>query len=127
MINASAESENEISTQLAIAKARGYFDYHHFKVAIPENVHFSVSSTDFDFTSFAPCPVVSNIIAHELPSTCKTINTHLFDYLLIDKHIHDGQYDNLPGWLATYESLQLYITSDLSMSQWYCLLNLAKQ
>lgn len=128
--NLPPEAMDSVEAMLIRAKAQGFFEYHHTKIYIPENIHFKLDRSGFDFRQFAPISCVKNVNAMQVPSHVESINTELFDYLLVDKSVtKDRCYQTLPGWFekAQNTSLELFITSNLSNQQWYCLLHTAKE
>jgi MoxR-like ATPase len=126
--NIPVTARQEIKTMLQRAKAQGYVEYHHQKLPIPPHTDFTVDSSDFDFRPFKPVNSINKVNASKLPSDFHLVNTELFDYLLTNKRIDNGQYQQLPGWLkeASGQPLNLFITSDLSENQWYSLLERAE-
>lgn len=126
--NIPAKAIQEVKTLLQRAKAQGYFEYHHQKLPVPTHIQFKVDSSDLDFKNFLPVNMVKGVNATQLPSEFHLVNTELFDYLLTNKQVLKGEYQQLPGWLkqARGQKLSLFITSDLSKNQWYCLLERAQ-
>ncbi|WP_238400587.1 hypothetical protein [Legionella bononiensis] len=131
MINLSnipVDAKQQLNTLLQRAKAQGYLEYHHAKIPIPKQVLFQLDRTEFNFKNFQPVHLIRNIKSSQVPPECQVINTELFDFLLTNKKVDQGQYQRIPGWLeqARGRTLTLFITSELSDNQWYCLLERAQ-
>lgn len=126
--NIPAHAMQQLNTLLQRAKAQGYLEYHHAQIPLHEQVQFKLDFTDFNFTKFQPVQLIKNIESSQLPPEYQVINTELFDFLLTNKKVDQGQYQIMPGWLeqAKDNRLNLFITSELSNNQWYCLLEHAQ-
>ncbi len=126
--NIPQEQRDVLACQLEMAKARGYIDYHHCRIPLADTVDIKVARTDFDFKHFAAVSCQKNTNPIAVPPGSKLINSTLFDCLLADKDVKDGRYKHLIGLLEHSKDsrLDLLITSNLSRSQWYCLINQAK-
>lgn len=126
--NCPGNAKDKIKNELEIACAQGFFDYHHEKLIFPKNIEFAISLSPLSLKSFNTVKVYKNVTAIDIPGTCDIINTEIFDYLLHGKQIKDGKYLTTPGWLELNQGKEypLFITSDLSDNQWYCLLNKAE-
>ncbi|WP_133141123.1 hypothetical protein [Legionella quateirensis] len=126
--NIPVDAKQQLNTLLQRAKAQGYLEYHHAKIPVPKQVQFQLESTEFNFKKFQPVDLIRKINSTQLPPECQVINTELFDFLLTNKKIDQGQYQIIPGWLeqAKGNRLSLFITSELSDNQWYCLLERAQ-
>ena len=131
MINLSnipVDAKQQLNILLQRAKAQGYLEYHHAKIPVPKQVQFQLDSTEFNFKNFQPVHLIRNINSSQVPPECQVINTELFDFLLTNTKVDQGQYQRIPGWLeqARGSTLNLFITSELSDNQWYCLLERAQ-
>jgi hypothetical protein len=124
--NIPPEHRQTVKDYLEESKALGYFRYHGYQIPYPEKSLFFVSDKSFDFSQFS-VEIDSSI---ELQDDVVWVNTYVFDHLLQGKRIdrEKEEYQCLPGILKAHQnqSLTLKITSPLSESQWYCLLQEAK-
>jgi MoxR-like ATPase len=135
IINISAQDAKEFKKEFAQAKALGYFTYHGFDIALPAQTNIGFGFGSFDFKKFddgSKIRVANNITLGQAPADAALINSHLFDLLLCDKKIADGQYQETAGLIEVASAqearlLKLFISSPLSEGQWYCLFNQAQQ
>ena len=118
------ETKQACQYYLAQASARGFFDYHGYRVNLPSNLTFSVDKADFCFKSFKTIHVYQHSTQAHVPQDIAIINDELFDYVLTTKSINAGVYQQSLGIIAAAQSsaLSLWVSSNLSPSQWYCLL-----
>jgi hypothetical protein len=121
-----------LELEIQRAKARGYFDYHGYKIPLTENFLMNIGSKDFDFSQFSNQHFLfENRTINKVPTPkCKIINSQIFDSLLAKKTItEDGRYFEEKGLIANAKNSQLsiFITSQLSEAQNYVLLNEAKK
>ena len=133
--NVPPEAFYEIEGMLQRSKAFGYFSYQQLRIPIPEQVSLHVSSYGFDFRQFNDQrhQLYHTVTGEKVAPGIKVLNTHLFDYVLTNQHVDEasGHYVRDLGWLAAAAQkspaqLPLFITSNLSESQWYCLFNEAR-
>ncbi len=124
--NISDEAAEELHYELAQAKALGHFKYHGHYLFLPENFTLDCKANVFDFSKFI-VPIKSNVTYDQAPKDCVLINGYLFDQLLQRTEIIDGEYHEIHGLIRekSDEILKIFISEDLSESQWYCLLNQA--
>jgi len=130
--NLSPEAAQELNHEFKQAKAVGKFIYHGYEINLPELSKITCDTNGFNFTKFSDKSqilVTKNTTLDKLPKGYSLINTNLFDLVLCDKKIDDGTYieekgliDNCPETDGK-KTLKLFITSNLSESQWYCLFN----
>jgi hypothetical protein len=126
IINLAPEAKKAFQYEYEQAKSFGGFYYNGYPVKLPANLHISVSEKPFDFTGFKNYEINSEATFDKVPSTAKLVNTVLFDQLLHGKNVVNGVYTETPGLIEMAGSkLELFITSNLSESQWYCLLHQA--
>ncbi len=127
--NVPIEARQACYDYFARAKAQGYFDYHDYRITYPEQLNLTVTEDDFDFTQFKTPTILTEAQPSQIPRKAKIINSELFDSLLTTKNIINGSYQQQAGLLAQFanSSLTLWITSELSDCQWYCLFAEAKQ
>ncbi len=122
--NLSEQAIKELNYEVRQAKAKGYFDYHGYRIKLPEGFDVKVTTKNFDFSKFNAISVRKNC-QYKQEEGAEIINTHIFDQLLHKHQIKDGQYIEIPGLLEANStgSLRLFITSDLTEAQYYCMLN----
>lgn len=124
--NISNKAAEELAYELAQAKALGYFEYHGHKIPLPKNFTLDCKETAFDFSRFI-VSIKSNVTSDKAPKDCVLINGYLFDQLLQRTEVIDGKYREIPGLIRENSNkiLKIFISENLSESQWYCLLNQA--
>ena len=134
--NISAEAKVELQYQLQQAKAFGYFSYQGRQIEVTPELEVRFAAKTFDFSQFSQASVIESITTNQLISqvddVATIINTRNFDRLLHDKKIVDGAYSQTPGLInlkskAEDKKLDLFITSQLSEEQYYCLFNEAQK
>jgi len=125
MMNISDEDLQELQDEIKQAKARGFLNYHEYKIAIPPDFNLRFDFKAFDFKAFhkLDCKVAVSQTYQEIPPETCIINSCLFDLLLQDKIVDGRFYKESAGLIERHagRKLSLFITSDLSESQWYCL------
>ncbi|MBL6784960.1 MAG: AAA family ATPase [Rickettsiales bacterium] len=126
--NLSEEAAKELNYEVKQAKAKGFFAYHGHRIKLPDDFDVKVTSKNFDFSKFNAISVRKNCKYEQAEGTV-IINTHIFDQLLHKHQIKDGQYQEIPGLLEVNNSgsLSLFVTSELTEAQYYCMLNEAKR
>ena len=132
IINASAEVAEEIHKNFESAKAEGYFDYYGYKILLQKDLMVECVGKEFNFAKFNSddsLKIHCNAKHNQIPQDAHVINTELFDILLQQKNIANGKYQEVSGLLSSSngQELKLFITSELSLNQWYSLFNLAKK
>ncbi|MDA0902365.1 MAG: AAA family ATPase [Proteobacteria bacterium] len=122
--NLSEQAIKELNYEVRQAKAKGYFDYHGYRIKLPEGFDVKVTTKNFDFSKFNAISVRKNC-QYQQEEGAVIINTHIFDQLLHKHQIQGGQYIEIPGLLEANStgSLSLFITSELTEAQYYCMLN----
>ncbi len=132
--NLSPQAAEELTREFLQAKAVGKFSYHGRDILLPADTALSCSSNSFAFDKFEGTPQISvarGANLYNAPADATLVNTQLFDLLLFDKRIDngDGTYHEETGLIdnCTTPPLKLFISSELSDSQWYCLLNQMQQ
>lgn len=128
LTNVPIEEQAKVKSFLERSKAQGFFEYHHLKIPIPAEYTFKMDSSPFNFIQFQAQNCYQNVQLDKVPEDAKLVNTTVFDFLLTQKEISEGIYHKGQGWLEQHagQSLNLFITSSLSLSQWYCLINRAQ-
>ncbi len=126
--NLSKQAAQELKKEFAQAKALGKFTYHGYNIDLPESTQITYKSNSFDFIKFSDATKISvanGVTLDQVPLDAKLINSQLFDFLLCDKEIKNSHYNETTGFIenAKDQTLKLFISSDLSESQWYCLFN----
>jgi|GEM_PF-6255234 hypothetical protein len=130
LMHAPYGKESALRLQLDRAHARGCWPYHGYEIPFPETVQVIYQNEAFDYAKFKKVSVKKEAHYASMPKECRVVNTVLFDYLLHDKAIVNGHYQKTPGWLeaaAVNRQLSLFISSELSKTQWYCLFYRATQ
>ncbi len=132
--NLSPQAAEELTREFLQAQAVGKFSYHGHDILLPADTALSCSSNSFAFDKFAGTPkilVARGATFYNAPADATLVNNQLFDLLLFDKRIDsaDGTYHEEKGLIDNCSSptLKLFISSDLSDSQWYCLLSQIQQ
>ena len=132
--NLSPQAAEELTREFLQAKAVGKFSYHGHDIFLPADTELSCDSNSFAFDKFDGTPQISvarGASFDNAPADATLVNTQLFDLLLFDKRIDNahGTYHEEKGLIdsCTSQPLKLFISSDLSDSQWYCLLNQMQQ
>jgi len=124
-----------LEAYLKRAENTGYFPYQAYKIHLKDNrpVRFSCNTKAFDFNEFKSVSIEQNITSDKIDFNTSIIDTHLFDSLLSGKQIVDGEYDELDGLIKNHskqnqkEIITLFISSNLTEAQYYCLLSTAKK
>jgi len=132
--NLSQEAAKELEYEFEQARARGKFVYHGFEIDFNPNLNFKFANQQFEFNKFndsSQIKVCQNSSFDQAPRECAIINPQLFDILLCDKEIKSGKYFEKPGLIencdeSNEKNLKLFISSELSESQFYCLFEQAK-
>jgi len=135
IINLSKEAEQELNYQFNQAKARGFFIYNGLQINLPDDFSIKCQKKSLDFSNFQDrnrVLVAQNVTFDQAPKGTKIINTFLFDYLLQGKEIAEGFYKEAAGWIeeaaqSEDHTLEIFISSQLSESQYYCMLSLAQE
>ena len=135
IINLSPEATAKLQYEFAQAQAVGKFTYHGYEIGLSENFKIKCASNSFDFAKFKKTAILKNVTRADAPSDCHQINSQLFDYLLCDKSINDDKfYQEEKGLIEKCseegggdKTLKLFISSNLSDSQWYCLFDQAQK
>jgi ankyrin repeat protein/Holliday junction resolvasome RuvABC ATP-dependent DNA helicase subunit len=116
------------------SKAVGFFEYHGYKIKIPnpKNINAKIAQNKFNFSEFskeAQHEFFANYTINEVPSNSKIINPQTFDFLLYKVKIAEGKYQERLGLIkdAKDKKLKIFITSQLSDAQFYILFNEAKK
>jgi len=134
--NIAPENEQKLRYELDQAKALGYLNYHGFKIPLGKDFNFTFNYRSFDFAKFTPASlklfVRNEVTSEDVSAEIPVINSMLFDKLLVDKSISGGLYKSCAGLienakLSSDKRLKFFLTSDLSQSQWYCLLEQASK
>ncbi len=135
ILNISPEAAAELKYEMDQARARGYFEYHQYKIPIAPNFNLNLDNSAFDFRAFSnevskrDFKVATAQTYQDIPEDTQIINSHLFDLLLQNKKIERGVYEETLGLIEQHRGsgapLKLFITTDLSESQWYCLFSQA--
>lgn len=129
--NISQESAQALRYEIDQAKAKGYLEYHGHRLPLLANFVLNISRREFDFDVLTTVSgsLKTNVVYANVPSKTYTINTHLFDTLIQNKKIEDGHYEETLGLIEQHrnKTLKLFITTELSESQWYCLLRQAEE
>ena len=122
------EAQTTLQKQLDQAQAQGYMDYQGYRIPIPDNVSIKLGEKALDFTHFNDKDLIDcqfHKTIDQVPQEAAIINTQLFDQLFSEQYIDVySRYTHRQGLLYQAEhwgTLPLYITSDLSDSQWYAL------
>ena len=132
ILNSSAKNIKEMEYEFNKAKALGYFEYHGHKIKLPKDFNISFDDKSFDFSKFDKnISLTNSVTINDYPADCKIINTYLFDSLLHGKKIEENFYQQTDGLIEETNKtenkiLKLFITSQLSDDQWYCLLEQAQ-
>ena len=122
--NLPAGAEADFMNMVRQAQAEGFFRYYGYAIEYPDCLGIEYQQVPFSFSAFPAVAIYTDICADQLlPDFCPVINSALFDYLLINKTVNDGQFKQVPGLLEQHskQKLALFITSPLSTTQWYCL------
>ncbi len=132
--NLSPQAAEELTREFLQAKAVGKFSYHGHDIFLPADTELSCDSNSFAFDKFDGTPQISvarGASFDNAPADATLVNTQLFDLPLFDKRIDNahGTYHEEKGLIdsCTSQPLKLFISSDLSDSQCYCLLNQMQQ
>ena len=116
---------------LARAKAFGYFSYHGYKIPLTKDTKINISPQTFNFVAVAT-RIFTNSTINRIPEDCEIINTQIFDRLFLTKKIKDGRYQEFDGLIKEAakrddKTLKIFITSQLTDTQIYCLFNEARK
>ena len=125
--NIGSQAAKSLNDEFKLAQAKGYFDYHGYKLTLPDGFNIKVKSNDFDFSKFSAIEVSKD---SKYNQEAEIVNNHIFDLLLHQHHINEkGEYQETPGLIAqnAAKSLKLLITSELTEEQYYCMLNEASR
>jgi len=149
--NFSTSQQQEMKIFFAQAQASGLINYHDYEIKIPRSLTLNFTKKEFEFenilqsfasktqdleTSSPSLPtlkIYKDVQASKiLPQDTYLINSFLFNQLLIQPKIEDGQYREELGLIeqasqSSSKTLKLYLSEDLSNEQFYCLLNQAKE
>lgn len=128
ILNISKEDQVKLRYELEQAKAMRFLEYHGYEIPINPNLKFKFPAKVFDFSRFEECFLEKSVTYDRItaPSQYQIINTFLFDILLQDKKVAGGNYIEEDGLIIRASRsedriLKLFITSELSQNQWYCL------
>ena len=123
IINLSDKAAEQIRYEVEQAKAVGYIDYYGYRIPVSKNLEVRCQENVFDFMKFNPITVYRDMTAEYIDTNTPLINTYLFDYLLVQKQIVNGEYFEAPGLIEKNANgdFTIFITSPLSNNQWYCL------
>jgi hypothetical protein len=136
--NLSDQAAKELEYEFEQARAKGKFVYHGFEIAFNPNLNFKFANQKFEFGKFndsSSIKVCQKSNFSQSPQECALINSQLFDILLCDKEIKDQKYFEKLGLIencaentdkAVGKNLKLFISSQLSESQFYCLFEQAE-
>ena len=136
--NISEAGKRECMSLINQANAQGYLFHAGKKIVFGQPLEVSFSELQFDFEKFSPhyISAVQATVA-SIPHDAHIINPSLFDALLYDKEIIGKKYKELEGLIAQHAKasqqsseeapLKLFISADLTTSQYYCLFNQAMQ
>ena len=134
IINLSQEAATELRYEINKAKALGCFEYNGHVIALPEDLKINLQSNNFDFSRFDKgyYKITANVTYDDRLKETNLINTYLFDALLQGYRIEDGFYIEEGGLIfqaanTSDKILKLFITSNLSQNQWYCLFREAQK
>ena len=122
--NIAAEALEEFSHEIAEAKARGYFNYNGYQIACLASLKIDFARNEFDFSKFSIHAQNNVSYSNKLPKDIAVINTHFFDLLLKKNSIDEkGNYKVAAGLIKERagQDLNLFITSQLTNEQYYCL------
>lgn len=128
--NVSKEGAEKLRYEINQAKALGYFEYQGFKISAPRELDVSFSEKSFEFGALevGSHRFRSKVCVEEISADTALVNSHLFDMLLHGKNIDaEGNYSETDGLIKEIgkrsddKNLKLFISSELSESQWYCL------
>ncbi len=134
--NLSPKAAEELQKEFKQAQATKKFIYNGREIEVPENVQIDCGTVSFDFTKFGDenkINVARDVTFNLALQDCNLINTHLFDSLLCGKTINDlGEYIEEKGLIencaeSENKRLKLFVSSELSDSQWYCLFHQAQE
>ena len=129
LLNLPEEIRKIVANQLALAKQLGFISYLGQRLPIPASSHFVIEQNAFDFSLFNDhYRIYPKTLLSQAPADCYQINEDLFDHLLAQKKIENGQYSQLPGLLEEYRDgrLNLYL-GNLSEAKLYLLFATAKE
>ena len=123
------EARDDCIKFLEYAKAQGYIDYHGYRIPLSQHSEIVVEDSLLDFSDFDVVTVTEYVTLDNAPKNARLINTAMFDSLLQQKLIANHTYQHRSGLLAKHaaKTLNLWISSELSDSQWYCLFAEAKR
>ena len=133
IINLSPKHEQELQYELKQALATGKFSYHGYEIAAAEDLEVAGRGDNvFDFSKFRDASQVGVKEYSQMPRDATLINKHLFDLLICDKAIEGELYYEREGLIKRASEgeeklLKLFISSELSDGQWYCLFNEAQK
>jgi hypothetical protein len=149
--NFSSAQQQEMKIFFAQAQASGSINYHDHEIKIPRSLTLNFAKKEFEFenilqsfaspnqdleTSSSNLPtlkIYKDVRASQsLPPDTHLINSFLFNQLLIQPKIEDGQYREELGLIeqaskSSSKTLKLYLSENLSSQQFYCLLNQAQE
>tara|TARA_A100001015_G_scaffold314867_1_gene425354 strand:- start:570 stop:6512 length:5943 start_codon:yes stop_codon:yes gene_type:complete len=129
--NIAKEAKAELLREIELAKELGYLSYQGYKIEVPKNLKISFAAKEFDFTEFKDdgIEVFTDSLFSQVPPTAKVISSQTFDYLLYDKKVEHGTYSQTAGFLEKNKGkgVEIFITSTLTETQFYCLFNEAKK
>ena len=134
IINISRVARQEFEQELKLAKSFGFYDY--FGRKLPSDFKVDLVENNLDFSQFfkeetqeADQSKTLKINRKEratltnIPDNCQIINSNNFDFLLKRKNIKEGVYYEEAGLISDHKDTQLnlFLTSELSDQQYYCL------
>jgi predicted AAA+ superfamily ATPase len=126
IINIDVDTRQRMTYAFDQAKAWGYFEYNGYRIKLPTDFKIHISEENFDFSQFNnDITLYENLVIKNCPDDCTIINSYLFDQLLHRKEIKEGNYRQVAGLIENVNNnrqvLKLFITAELSTSQYYCL------
>ena len=133
IINLSPNHEQELQYEVKQAAASGKLTYHGYEIAIAPDLEVSsLGNNAFSFDRLNDESQISVQEYNKIPQGAVLINKHLFDLLLCDHEIANGFYHEKEGLIkkaadGEEKLLKLFISSELSDGQWYCLFSEAQK
>ena len=118
---------------IARSYALGYLEYQGLRIALPENFSITIDNSPFNYAQFwqenRQHNFCRNCLLENAPNACHIVNQQLFDSLLFTKEISGGIYKEEAGLIAKAQdqTLQLFISTNLTNAQFYVLFNQAKK
>lgn len=133
ILNISNSGKQALQKELLEAQAVGFFNYYGYEIPLSDNLKIDFAVKNYDFSQFNSvsnsgfkiCAKNDVQYSAELPQNIHLVNDRLFDSLIKRNKIVDGEYFESPGLIEENkgQELNLFITSQLSDQQYYCLFN----